>query len=80
MVTKIRKWGNSLGLRIPKAFVEEAAVAEGSEVDISFSEGQIVIRPIRSARYELEELLAGVSESNLHGEISTGSPRGREDW
>jgi len=35
MVTKIQKWGNSLGLRIPISFAKEAAIEEGSSVDIS---------------------------------------------
>ena len=80
MRTKVQKWGNSLGLRIPKAFAEEASVDEGSTVDLSVRNGLLVIRPVRRRRYELAELLAGVEEGNLHGEISTGEPRGRESW
>lgn len=80
MLTRVRKWGNSLGLRIPKAFAEEAAVEEGSTVDLSVSEGQIVVRPLRAPRYELSKLLAGVSEDNLHAEVETGPPLGREAW
>ena len=80
MLTKIQKWGNSLGLRIPKSFAEEASVGEGSTVDLSVSDGQLVVRPIRQRRYELRDLLAGVTEGNLHAEISTGEPQGRESW
>ena len=80
MLTKVRKWGNSLGLRIPKAFAEEASVAEGTTVDVSVSEGRIVVRPVRGPRYELSKLLAGVSEENLHPEVETGLPVGREAW
>ena len=35
MVTKIQKWGNSLGVRIPKSFAREAGITEGTLVDIS---------------------------------------------
>lgn len=80
MLTKVRKWGNSLGLRIPKAFAEEALVAEGTTVDVSVSEGRIVVRPVRGPRYELAKLLAGVSEENLHAEVETGRAIGREAW
>ena len=80
MLTKVQKWGNSLGLRIPKSFAEEASVKEGSAVDLSVSEGQIVIRPVHQDRYQLEELLAEVTEENLHSEVSTGEPQGREVW
>jgi len=37
MQTKVQKWGNSLGLRIPKSFAEQAGVEAGSEVSPSLS-------------------------------------------
>jgi antitoxin MazE len=80
MRTKIQKWGNSLALRIPKSFAEEAEVEAGSRVDLSVTDGQLVIRPVRSQRFELHALLVGVKEENLHAEISTGEPTGREAW
>jgi antitoxin MazE len=80
MRTKVRKWGNSLGVRIPKAFAEEAAVREGSAVDVSVSEGRIVVTPVAARRYTLETLLAGVTTENRHAAVATGRPRGREVW
>ncbi len=80
MVTRIQKWGNSLGLRIPKTFAEETGIEEGSEVNISLDGKQLVIRPLRPVKYELKELLSGVKDENLHDEIPTGDPRGRESW
>ncbi len=79
MLTKVQKWGNSLGLRIPKSLAEEAAVREGSTVDIAVSNGHLVVRPV-PRKYKLQELLTGVTKGNLHGEISTGEPAGRESW
>ena len=38
MRTRIQKWGNSLGLRIPKSFAEEAGVEAGSDVDLSIED------------------------------------------
>jgi antitoxin MazE len=80
MRTKVRKWGNSLGVRIPKAFAEEAAVREGSAVDVSVAEGRIVVTPVAARRYTLETLLAGVTTENRHAAVATGRPRGREVW
>ena len=80
MVTKIQKWGNSLGLRIPKSLAMEAGVEEGATVDISVDAGRFVIRPIGKNRYELAELLTEVREDNLHYEIATGGATGREAW
>ena len=80
MVTKIQKWGNSLGLRIPKSFAKEAGVEEGSAVDISLEGDRLVICPLRKDKYHLSDLLSQVREDNLHKEISTGDAVGREVW
>ncbi len=80
MRTKIVKWGNSLGLRIPRAFAEEVQVSEGSAVDLGFENGQLVIRVIENKLVALEELLAGVTSDNQHGEVDTGGAVGGEVW
>ncbi len=78
--TKIQKWGNSLGLRIPKALAEEAGVEAGSEVNLSIEEGGLIIRPVRRRKVRLRELLRRINSRNLHREIDTGAPVGREVW
>ena len=80
MQTKIQKWGNSLGLRIPKSFAAQVGVEAGSEVDLSVEDGELIVRRTRKPRYELKELLRGVSAKNLHEEVETGDPVGRESW
>ena len=67
MITKIRKWGNGLAVCIPKAVAKDARVEEGMDVDISESNGRLVVRPITTSHYELSDLLEGVSKRNLHG-------------
>lgn len=80
MMTIIRKWGNSLGVRIPKRFAQEVGIEDGTPVDISVTDGHLVIRSVRRHRYRLGELLAGVRKDNIHGEIPAGRPVGRESW
>lgn len=80
MQTTIQKWGNSLAVRIPKAFVKEARVAHGTQVAISVVDGKIVIDPHAESEYRLEELLRGVAKENLHAEVETGGAVGREVW
>jgi antitoxin MazE len=80
MQTTIRKWGNSLAVRIPKAFVKEAHVACGTPVDLSVDDGKIVIDPHTKSEYRLEDLLKGVTKRNLHAEVATGVVVGREAW
>ena len=79
MRTTIRRWGNSLGLRIPKAFAAETAIEDGASVDLSVSEGRLIIRPVHQ-HFELEALLEEVTDENLHAEVSTGPAQGGETW
>ena len=78
MQTKIQKWGNSLAVRIPKAFVKEAHVAYGTTVDLSVDDGKIVIDPHVDKEYSLTDLLNGVTTRNIHAEVETGDAVGRE--
>ena len=80
METRIQKWGNSLGLRIPKAFAEEARVEAGSIVDISVERGELIVRPLPSRKYELRSLLKEITPENVYEAIETGAPVGREAW
>jgi antitoxin MazE len=59
MKVKIAKWGNSLGLRVPKAAADAAGVHEGTELDLVIHEGSLVMRPrVKTSRQLLEELVA----------------------
>lgn len=76
----IQKWGNSLALRIPKSFAEEVGVSAGSPVELTLLEGQLRIQPVSRPSYSLEDLLAGVTDDNLHQAIESGPPVGDEVW
>jgi antitoxin MazE len=80
MQTKIQKWGNSLGLRIPRSFAVEVQMQEGATVDLSVENGRLLVRPLRVRKYSLNRLLRKISRQNLHGEVSTGRAVGRETW
>ena len=57
MQTRIQKWGNSLGLRIPRSLALEARVEEGATVDLSVENGRLLVRPVRVRTYSLRRLL-----------------------
>lgn len=80
MKTRVRKWGNSLALRIPRSFADEAGLREDAPVELSVVEGRLVIQPVAQEPLTLDELLRGVTEENLHGEWDTGPAVGREIW
>ncbi|WP_342438311.1 AbrB/MazE/SpoVT family DNA-binding domain-containing protein [Paenibacillus sp. FSL L8-0436] len=74
---QVRKWGNSLGIRIPKSLALKVGIEEGSEVDLDVEDGHLIIKP-KSAT--LDEILSQVTPENLHNEVSTGKQQGREVW
>ena len=80
MLTKVQKWGNSLALRIPKAFALDAQLENESFVEITIVEGQIIITPVAAPSWTLEELLAGINKNNIHHEVDTGFATGNEAW
>jgi antitoxin MazE len=79
MRTRIAKWGNSLGLRIPKAFIADAGLADGDEVEITLEGGRIVITPV-GKDYRLGELVDRITSDNRHDESDWGRPVGNEVW
>ena len=80
MQTKIKKWGNSLALRIPKLLALDVNIKQNELVNLSIDKNCIIITPIGEKEYSLEKLLKGVTKNNLHGEFDTGEPVGKEVW
>ena len=80
MLTKVQRWGNSLALRIPKAFALDANLEDDSAVEISVVKGKLIITPVVARNWTLDELLAGINQDNVHNEIATGAAVGKEAW
>jgi antitoxin MazE len=76
----VQKWGNSLGIRVPKAIAKQANLADGTEVEFETTGGVLTIRPSprrRRRKYKLSDMLAKMKGPNPHGEFF-GNPVGRE--
>ena len=67
-------------MRIPRSVAHESRISQGSTVDVLLEEGRIVVEPLSESGYTLRELLARVTRRNLHGEVDTGGPVGKEAW
>jgi len=80
MKAHVQKWGNSLALRIPKSFANEIGLQKETPVEVSLADGKLVIAPIAKPKPTLEQLLAKVTEENLHHEVATGPAVGKETW
>ncbi len=79
MRVKIKKWGNSLALRIPKAFASQTKIQENIFVNLTLEGDRIFIEPTEE-KFTLKDLVGRIDESNLHGEIDFGQPVGNEQW
>ena len=80
--TKIKKWGNSLALRLPKEIARKFRLFEDSKVSV-FSDSKIIsIRLSRptTKKLILDELLAKINPKNKHEELKWSSPQGKEIW
>ena len=80
MRATIRKWGNSLALRIPGAFSRELGLGEATSVEMRVVKSSLIIKPKAARKPELKKLLAKINEENLHKAIETGSAVGKEIW
>ena len=69
MQVKIKKWGNSLGIRLNKDIAEALNLKENDEVDIQVIDNKLVILPKQS----LDDMLSQINKSNLHSEIDFGT-------
>ncbi len=80
METNIQAWGNSLGVRLPKAIAQSQSLVAGSRVRVSTSSGSIIIEPVSLPAPSLHDLLKGVTPKNLHKEENWGESVGNEIW
>lgn len=80
MKTRIQRWGNSLALRIPKSFASEVGIQKETFIELTVSDGKLVITPSVEPGFTLKGLLAKINKNNLHHEIDTGKTVGNETW
>ena len=82
MLTKVKKWGNSQGLRFPKTLLEEAQIKLGDQVSVTAQDGKIIIETVKKLRnvYDLEELVSKIPEDYRAEEVDWGRPAGKEAW
>lgn len=78
MRATIRKWGNSASVRIPSAIMAAVRLELDAAVDVREEGGRIVIEPLRPAPADLDRLLAGITDENIHAEADFGTPAGDE--
>lgn len=77
MKTHLRKWGNSLGLRIPKVFATQLDIHTNNELDLVIDGDTLILSKRKPS---LDKLLLQVTKENIHSETDFGSVQGSEAW
>lgn len=80
MKATVKKWGNSAAVRIPHKILEAVSFPLEEEVQIREDKGRIIIEPVQPVKYDLKNLLKGITGKNQHGPVDFGKPEGREIW
>jgi antitoxin MazE len=78
METNIQKWGNSLGVRLPKAIAERQSLKEGSRVVVTETKTGIAIEIVKKKRHTLDELLKDFDKKTQHELVDWGPDVGKE--
>jgi antitoxin MazE len=69
-----------MAVRFPQSILSQLNLQEDAELEITVEDGRLILSPVKYPKYQLKELLAQYSLNNLHEEISTGNPVGKELW
>ncbi len=80
MRIQVKKWGNSASVKIPAQLMAAASLSVDQAVDIRAEGGRIVIEPVRSPVYNLDELLDRMTPDTFHDDVGFGPPVGKEIW
>lgn len=80
-IQTVKRWGNSLAVRIPSSLATQASIVEGQEVDVQVEDGHLLVKPHTTIRrFSRERLIQQFNEGKLvrHAEIDFGDPVGNE--
>ena len=78
MTIALKKWGNSLALRIPKDIATTLDIEQETMMELDIVDGTLVLKPTKHNL--LETLVSKIDSKNLHREVSMGESVGNEEW
>lgn len=79
MQTSLRKMGNSVGMIVPKAVLQEIGLSAGAPMDVRVEEGKVVATPIRKVREGWAEDAARVAAHGVTEEEAEWLAFGNDD-
>ena len=80
MEVQVREWGNSQGIRFPRAVLQEAGIAVNDKLTVEVKNGQIILHKAFRHRTLEERIMDSGCEISGIGELDWGEPLGSEVW
>jgi antitoxin MazE len=80
MTPHLQEVAGNLTLVIPPDLASQAHVSSGSEVDVRFAAGELIVRTTAGPKKSLQEMLTRITDENRHAETDWGPPVGNEVW
>ena len=80
METKLQKWGNSCGIRIPNIILKTLDIKVNERLDIKEENGNIVISKIKNNKWTIAERVEEYNGDKLENDFEWDEPKGREIW
>ena len=76
----VRRWGKGAAVRIPAAIMEAAHLRLDQPVVVREDGGRVVIEAASADPYDIETLVAGITDENRHDSVDMGPAAGNEAW
>ena len=80
METRLQKWGNSSGIRIPNSFLKLLNLKTDDKVDLNYKDNRIIITKPKKETISLKERFAQYNGENLAKDFSWDEAKGKEIW
>lgn len=80
MRVHVKKWGNSASVRIPASVMAAASLRLDQAVDVREEGGRVIIEPVATPSYDLDDLLAKMTPDTFPEDVEFGRPVGNEAW
>ncbi|MBN2862854.1 MAG: hypothetical protein JXN62_06815 [Bacteroidales bacterium] len=80
MISTIKKWGNSQGLRLSKELLSGIGLSVEDKVNVEIIDRRIVIYKAEEDELRLSDIFAEYKGRNDSKEIDWGKPEGGEVW
>lgn len=80
MLVHFEKIDGGVTLQLPEELAANPVFSSGDMVNVSRENGRLVVTKPEEPAYDIEEMIASITDENRHAEISTGRPVGNEVW